>query len=223
MPTLATAYFWWHKPQNVAEPTIIKVDWLMSDLLKKAGAAARDPYVDTPMDFVEKPLWEGWRRRKYLLHFGGLEKRPLERIPNDYSPPPPTGREATVVWTISVVHAAVHVLGWSFDFPTEAETIIWRASSTTLLVVMITGGLVPVLSTHPWFDFSFSLLWIWDRETKKKTWIRQWMFYVIADLAYVVYIIARLLIFVEIFISFRALPEGAYMDINWTVFWPHLG
>ncbi len=48
------------------------------------------------------------------------------------------------------------------------------------------------------------------------------MFYVIADSAYIVYIIARLLIFVEIFISFRALPADAYMDINWTGFWPHL-
>ncbi len=158
VPTLATAYFWSRKPQNVAEPTTIKISWLMSDLLKKAGDAASDPYVDTPMDFVEKPLWEGWRRRKSLLHFDGLEKRPLERIPNDYSQPPPTGWEATVVWIISVVHAAVHVLGWSFAFPTEAETIIWRASSLTLLVVMVTGGLVPVLSTRPWFDFSFSLL-----------------------------------------------------------------
>lgn len=158
VPTVATTYFWANKPQNVAEPTVIKVDWLISDLLIKAGDAAREPYVDTPMDFVEKPVWQGWFRRKSLLHYGGLTRRPLERIPNDYSPPPPTGMEATIVWVISVVHATVHVLGWSFPFPTEAETIIWRTSSLVLLVVMVIGGLVPVLSTRPWFDFSFSLL-----------------------------------------------------------------
>ncbi len=47
------------------------------------------------------------------------------------------------------------------------------------------------------------------------------MFSIVADSAYVVYIVARLLIFAEIFSSFRALPEGAYDEINWTEFRPH--
>lgn len=130
--------------------------------------------------------------------------------------------EATIVWVISVVHATVHVLGWSFPFPTEAETIIWRTSSLVLLVVMVIGGLVPVLSTRPWFDFSFSLLWIWDREARRKTWIRKWLVRILADSAYIVYIIARMLIFVGILMSFRALPADAYEDVNWTAFWPHV-
>ena len=222
VPTLATSYFWASKPQNVAEPTIIRVNWTIADLLISAGDVAKDPYVDTPMDFVEKPVWAGWRRLPSLLHFGGLEKRPLERIPNDYSPPPPTGTETTIVWLVSVVHATIHVLGWRFPFPSAAEVMIWRASSLILLVVMAVGGIVPVLSTRPWFDFSFSLLWIWDREAQKKTFIRSWLVRVVAHLAYTVYIVARLLIIVEIFTAFRAMPLDAYYDVDWMLFWPHL-
>ena len=223
IPSLATTYFWANKPQNVAEPTIITVNWTIGRLLLSAGDAARDPYVDTPMDFIEKPIWDGWRRLPSLLHFGGLERRPLERIPNDYSPPPPTGTEATIVWVVSVVHAMIHVLGWWFPFPTVLECVIWRVSSLTLLVVMAIGGVVPVVSTRPWFDFSFSMLWIWVREAKKKTFVRMHLFRALVDTAYVLYIVARVFILVEIFAAFRAMPEDVYVCPEWTWFWPHAG
>jgi squalene monooxygenase len=222
VPSLATAYFWASKPQNVAEPTVITVEWTIADLLLSAGDAARGAYVDTPMDFVEKPVWGGWRRRPSLLHFGGLNKRPLARIPNDYSPPPPTGTEAMIVWVVSVVHAALHVLCWSFPFPTKLEGMLWRASSLTPLVVMGVGGLVPVLSTREWFDFEFSLLWIWVREARKKTWVRRWVFSLVVDSAYVLYIMARVVILVEMFAAFRAMPRDVYFEVDWASFWPHV-
>jgi squalene monooxygenase len=222
LPTFATGFFWANKPQNVAETTIITPDWLMADLLIKAGDAAKVPYVDTPMDFVEKPAWEGWRRRTSLLHYGGLERRPLVRIPNDYSPPPPTGKEATFNWVISVAHAGLHLIGWNFEFPTPVESLIWRASSITLVSVMVAGGAVPVISTRPWFDFSFNLLWIWTRDAQKATWIRKYMFEVFVDFAYVLYIAARVLMFAEIVVSFRSLPASCYQDVSWSGFFPHV-
>jgi squalene monooxygenase len=222
VPTMATAFFWANKPQNVAEPSVIKVNWLIADILRTAGEAAKEPYVDTPFDFIEKPAWEGWKRRPSLLHYGGLHRRPLARIPNDYSPPPPTGKEALFVWIISVMHAGVHVMGWSFSFPTYTETLIWRISSLILLVVMAVGGAVPVLSTRSWCDFGFNLLWLWVREPKKKTWIRRYLVDLIVDFAYAIYLLARVLIFVEIFLSFRSLPQNTYDDINWTEFLPHV-
>ncbi|KAF1991262.1 hypothetical protein K402DRAFT_389433 [Aulographum hederae CBS 113979] len=221
VPTVATAYFWSDKPQNVEEPTVIKVDWRIEELLQSAGEAAEKPYVDTPLDFVEKPMWDGWSRRRSLLHFGGLKQRPLARIPNDYSPPPPTGKEALFVWTISVLHAMVHLLGWNFSFPSYPELIIWRVSSLILFIVMVVGGAVPVLSTQPWFDFEFSLLWIWYRESREKTWVKRWLFNIVVELAYASYVVARLFIFAEMFSAFRSLPNGAYKDVDWTSYLPH--
>jgi len=121
-----------------------------------------------------------------------------------------------------VVHAVLHVLCWSFPFPTTTEMVLWRASSLTLLVVMAVGGLVPVLSTRPWFDFSFSMVWIWVREARKQTFARRWFFSLVVDSAYVMYILARVVIFVEIFASFREMPEDVYFDVDWTSFWPHV-
>ncbi|CAG9983083.1 unnamed protein product [Clonostachys byssicola] len=222
VPTLATLYFWSRKPQNVGEPITISVNWTIAELLISAGDVAKEPYVDTPLDFVEKPPWDGWRRFPSLLHFGGLQKRPLARIPNDYSPPPPTGKEATIVWVVSVVHAMIHLVSLSFPFPTQTETILWRSCSLILLVVMVVGSLVPVLSTQPWFDFTFNLIWIWTRKAKKDTFVRRWLFRLPADAAYSIYIVARVIIFVEIFLAFRAMPKDVYDDIQWTSFWPHV-
>jgi squalene monooxygenase len=171
-------------------------------------------YVDTPMDFIEKPMWDSWKRRPSLLHFGGLEKRPLARIPNDYSLPPPTCKEATFIWFISVAHPGTHCAGWIFEFPSLVELVLWRTSSLTLLVVMAVGSIVPVLSTRPWFDFSFNLLCIWVRKARKKTWIREWAFASLVNCAYAAYILARLIIFAELFSVFRWLPREAYQDIN---------
>jgi squalene monooxygenase len=221
VPTVATQFFWAKKPQNVEAPVVLNVDWEIEELLKAAGTASMTSYVDTPMDFIEKPMWDGWKRRPSLLHFGGLEKRPLERIPNDYSPPPPTGKEATFIWFISIAHAGIHCAGWNLEFATLVELVLWRTSSLTLLVVMAVGGIVPVLSTRPWFDFSFNLLWIWVREARKKTWIREWAFASLVNCAYAAYILARLIIFAELFSVFRWLPREAYQDINWSGFWPH--
>ena len=221
IPSLVTTYFWASKPQNVAEPTVISVEWTIADLLLAAGDVARDPYVDTPLDFVEKPAWKGWHRRPSLLHYGGLSKRPIERIPNDYSPPP-AGAEAVIVWVVQVVHAALFLLCWSFPFPTKTECVLWQASTLTYLAGMVLGGLVSVLSIRPWFDFSFSMLWIWVREARKKTFARRWLLSTIVDWGYVACILARLFISIEIFAAFRGMPEEVYADIDWTFFWPHL-
>jgi hypothetical protein len=80
---------------------------------------------------------------------------------------------------------------------------------------------VPVLSTRLWLDFSFNLLCIWVRKARKKTWIREWAFASLVNCAYAAYILARLIIFAELFSVFRWLPREAYQDINWSGFWPH--
>ncbi|KAK4182542.1 hypothetical protein QBC35DRAFT_518779 [Podospora australis] len=176
VPSLTTAYFWASKPQNVAEPTVILVDWSIAELLVSAGDVANEPYVNTAMDFVQR-----------------------SRIPNDYSPPPPTATEATVVWVVSIIHAVIHALGWSFHFGIEIETVVWRVSNLVLLAVMAIGGLVP-----------------------KQTWIRRKLFNTIVNIAYVVYIIARICIMVEVFLAFQGMPEDVYVSAEWIRFWPHV-
>ncbi|KAI1843545.1 hypothetical protein JX265_007329 [Neoarthrinium moseri] len=224
VPTLATAFFWANKPQDVNQATTIKISSSVSEIIQTAGEAAKRPWSDTPLDFIEKPSWNNWARRPVFKYFGGLRTRPIDRIPNDYVAPP-SGRQSIIVWVVSVIHAAVHVAGWSFSFPTRAEVLIWRCSSIVLLLFMITGGLIPVLSTKPWFNFKFTLLWVWERSIQgpNPTWVQRYLLDVVSELAYVMYIIARILILAEICITFRSLPASAYDTVNWTAFLPHIG
>jgi hypothetical protein len=88
--------------------------------------------------------------------------------------------------------------------------------------VMAIGGIVPVLSTADWFDYSFNLLWIWVREAQYKTWVKEWLFASVVNIAYVMYILARLIIFAEMFCAFRSLPAKAYVEVEWSSFLPHI-
>jgi len=224
VPSVATVYFWANKPQNVTEPTIITVDWTIGDLLLSAGDAASEPYEDTPMDFVEKPARDGWKRLPSLAHFG-LERRPLERIPNDYSAPPTTGTDAqfVIIWLVSVVHSIIQIFGWWFPFPTAIESIIWRISAVMPVVIMVAAAVLAAVKTQPWFDFSTSVWWMSASQAKRQTFVRMHLFPIAVHGTYMLYFVSRLLILVEIFATFRAMPEDVYARPEWTRFWPHAG
>lgn len=144
IPTLATSYFWSSKPQNVAEPTVIKVGWTHFSRGRRQGAVCGYP---------SRLCREARLGRLAATPLAATLRPPGEATvgpnPNDYSLPPPTGAGATVVWIMSVAHAMIHLTSWSYEFPTETERIIWRISSVALLTVMVIGGLIPVLSTRP--------------------------------------------------------------------------
>ena len=61
--TAMSYYFWWRKPQHVGTPTVLKCEVPMAKILADAGLPADQPFIDTPMDFVEKPS-QYWSRRK---------------------------------------------------------------------------------------------------------------------------------------------------------------
>jgi hypothetical protein len=46
-----------------------------------------------------------------------------------------------------MIHSAIHLLGWNFEYPTYAEKILWRTSSLVLNVMAgITVGGVRALT-----------------------------------------------------------------------------
>lgn len=63
--------------------------------------------------------------------------------------------------------------------------------------------------------------WIWVREAKKDTFARRWIYSLVVDSAYALYILARLVVLAEICAAFRAMPQDAYFDIDWASIWPH--
>ncbi|KAJ7059208.1 hypothetical protein C8F01DRAFT_1232268 [Mycena amicta] len=104
---------------------------------------------------------------------------------------------------VATIFGAIHCIAWHAAFPSIAELWLWRASAvlitgislSLLASIWLTGlsGLVPVES----FDvlFFFSILG---------------------------YIPARLMLLVLPFTSLRALPSAAFVDVDWSVYIPHL-
>lgn len=218
--TAATYYFWLDKVLDAEIPLHLKMQTPIAKVLCEAGSAANEPYNDTPMDFVEQPGWRLWRRRLKFKYFGGLSERPIQRIPNDYIVPP-TLSLAFSTWGITVIHAAIHVIGWNFDLPTKTERYLWKAASLCLLVDLFGWGLVEVLSIKPGYDYTITLLGIWEKKTTKNTLWRRWALDGPATISSTIYFLAKAILVVVALTSLRLMHISAYETVRWTNFIPH--
>jgi len=114
----------------------------MSDILMAGGeAASSKPYRQTPLDFIDDqspswlinvqphfrfpPICQGRRRHR---------RRPLTRFTNDRFPVVGAEPNSFALFFINMAYSAIHVIGWNFDFPTEWEKRLWRASSLAIIV-----------------------------------------------------------------------------------------
>ena len=110
---------------------------------------------------------------------------------------------------IAIPFGAIHCAGWFLIFPFPAELILWRACSAVLvgvpaLMLYITGVTI-FLVTEGVMNLPVSRIAGGG----------------ILSLL-LLYIIARLLIFGECFVSLRDLPPRAYAVVRWTTFIPHI-
>ncbi|ORY55269.1 uncharacterized protein BCR38DRAFT_357079 [Pseudomassariella vexata] len=221
---LATNLFWLDKPKDVTVPIILEMETPMAQIVEEAGSEAWGQWMDTPMDFFEQPGWTVWNRRDAFRTFGGLDERPLQRIPNDYITPPATLGMAIVTWVITVLHPAIHMMKWNYEFPTLLEQYVWRLSSTALLAILFFWGLVEVMSVKPGFDFTLTLLGIWVSRTKREgSWWRQHALDLPGSLSAILYFLARTALIVGTVSSLRQMPFSVYQEVGVSQYIPHFG
>lgn len=237
---------WLKKPLDVTAPTVLRIQASTAEILLKAGPAASEPYLQTPLDFV----WDG--RHSWTLsvqpffHFRvDPRERPLPRILNDSLPWFDTGVDAVVCIFVIVFYGAIHVFGWNLIFPTRTEKTLWRLAA---LVLLCTTGAFCIWETL-WNIFCAAYLL---HINKKKINPRS-AYYVFANkiekisgaeglpihnkdfddgittygqmgflvpLA-VIYLLARVYVIIEVLASLRALPSGSFKIVQWTTFIPH--
>lgn len=216
-------YFWMSKPFSAESPISINLRTDMATVLRESGST-RPYHSDTPMDFVEQPGWNAYNRRPSFKNFGGLTRRPLDRIPNDYWPQFPNLRSAIPIWLVSITFGAIHLLAWNFQFPTSAELWAWRIASLTALVLLFFLGLVQVLDVYPGINQPLTFLVIWTKTypAENSSLLRRWLVNTPETLGYTLYFIARLVIVTESFVSLRLMSSSAYQAVKWSNYWPHL-
>ena len=225
--TFCTFFFWFHKPLDVQTSTVLEMEGTSTaELLIQAGDAARAPFVDTPLDFIEKPVIP-WERHPFFSHFGGLRQRPLPRIPNDSmlkmlnSQRRCSTRLAISTWLVAFFYCGVHLSAWDYDFPTPAERTLWRTCSLVLVANMVAMGALSLLTAYLENTFRINLFGIWVQPARKDTIWHELLFTIMYGINWTLYICARMGIIVEAVISLRSLPKGAFETIPWTSFLPH--
>ena len=106
---------------------------------------------------------------------------------------------------VGVVFGGIHCVGWFFNFPSSAEAILWRVSSAVLTGIAF---LFPILFSFVAFSIRSNL----------------GGFFAVAVFSIFLqaYVVSRLFLLVEAFISLRHLTPGILALVKWTTFIPHI-
>ncbi|KAJ7811854.1 hypothetical protein B0H13DRAFT_2383641 [Mycena leptocephala] len=105
---------------------------------------------------------------------------------------------------VGTVFGAIHCAAWNTDFPSAVERWMWRSCS--LLIVAIPAVILLLLV--------LSVIVKSDRMQK--------MIGSGLVMSIPIYVISRLILIILPLVALRSLPPGALVDVNWSVYIPHL-
>lgn len=101
---------------------------------------------------------------------------------------------------VAILFGGTHVLGWDFYFPTHIEKLLWRISSLTIVGTGLLGVFGYWIRYHRIMGRASHnrqlILWNW------------------------VYLVVRMYLFVEIFLSFRKMEASVYDTVDWGQYVP---
>ncbi len=189
-----TAYIaWWKKPQGCVLAIMIPCS---AEAIPQRFAWNMRLY-HCPIR-VEEFVWAGQDFFKHLnaptIRFGG------EDMSLDYP-----------ISVLSLaLFGAVHFASWDITLLSHVEQWLWRAS---VIYCCTSGMLVYVVLV---FYYCCGILG-WNPNRRLS-----WSVTAIRDIVGCFYIIFRLYMIVEVFVSLRALPRSAYESVRWTSFLPHI-
>ncbi|KAJ7042258.1 hypothetical protein C8F04DRAFT_994027 [Mycena alexandri] len=99
---------------------------------------------------------------------------------------------------VGTIFGAIHCAAWNTLFPSADEMWMWRVCSLSVAAVPVIFG--SPFHRKPDADLVTTIAW----------------------LGAPIYIISRLFLIILPFTTLRALPPGAFADVNWSVYIPHL-
>jgi hypothetical protein len=122
--------------------------------------------------------------------------------------------QVIVIIFVTCIYGALHAICWHSHFPSRAEQWLWRTSS--LVIAAAPGVTVPPL-----------LITAFLRRLQRQNGMTIATAFGMLALGLTIgivssYIVARIFILVEAFISLRNLPAGAYQTPSWTAWLLHL-
>ncbi|KAJ7038371.1 hypothetical protein C8F04DRAFT_359737 [Mycena alexandri] len=204
--SISIRLFWWSKPLDVQQPIVVAGPPSSSGSQVPAANTKRSPSLKDELRGAT--LWD---YPDYLASSS-------TSVPMFYSIRLGTaGPTSLNIWVLAVEFivgasfGAVHCLVWNATFPTIAEMRMWRLSSS-------------FVAAYPLFLGGFFVLGGFLARKLPSTW-ENLPFNVTKTIflgGVPVYILCRLFLIVLSFTTLRALPTGALVDVDWSVYIPHL-
>lgn len=120
---------------------------------------------------------------------------------------------------LGAVFGGLHCLGWNFIFPTRAEQTIWRLGSITITVIPLLYYLTALFSRFTSGNGG-TATWTQLRVVKKLLQVVAATFASISIAFSPVYLIVRLILFIEAIVLLRKQPSSVFLVVDWTKFVP---
>ena len=231
--SVITSLTWLHKPSDVRTALPIHARSSAEEIF---GAKS---WNQTPLDFIDEngPGWSV-NVQPFMRMPTVPSERPIQRIPNDRFPMDPYGAQEYVLCFATLLFAAIHVAGWNFSFPTNIERILWRTASTILFGITAAFWILETMASWKrlgrwkWLyyrTFKRKKLGEYEIENARKPTGERlpqelplpWEFWTIFPLT-LVYGIARLYLLLEALLELRDLPATALLNVNWSIYIPHI-
>ncbi|KIJ07202.1 hypothetical protein PAXINDRAFT_103058 [Paxillus involutus ATCC 200175] len=192
-------FFWWNKPMAPRRPHILYLK--DTSLLKDAREMHRTSFLYVAAIFNngysteslhrQDDIWHAYRRPQWARQEYMCGRR--EEVPAIYS-----GLVMVIGW---ILLGAVHMIAWDFQFPGQAEKIMWRVTALTLIGAAVVYSIRFNPSVNPANVF---------RSTN------------ITGIAALLGVVARVLLLALMLASLRDLPPSAHETVSWTAYIPHL-
>jgi len=161
-------------------------------------------FIGFPLKRFIRPFWD-------MMDSDTLEDKIL-RVPTFYSPDHDHPLIILpLVMGVAIVFGAIHCIPWSFHFAALQEQRVWRISA-----ILVAG--VPI------YLATFGFLYTTFFDESKAIWMKicGGFLIFIASIMLFLYMVARIVLLVLPFVALRALPPGAYVQLNWVSFLPHI-
>ncbi|KIJ08170.1 hypothetical protein PAXINDRAFT_120512 [Paxillus involutus ATCC 200175] len=206
--SLPLFFFWYSKPMAAAYPHV----FYWKDVQKASSYVTRfflhvmqRSSPDGASD-GQTLLWEVISFQYWRNEIGGKGLDVDDGNSLDVKLPPETTNDGmetcmVVMLIVWVIFGGLHLIAWDFQFPSQAERIIWCVASLTLI-------------TSPCI---LSLCTVLEKAVGRAVFPQNiWRYLVSFG------IVARLALLITMLASLRDLPASAYQTVSWTSYAPHL-
>ena len=243
--TFGTFVCWLQKPSDVQAGISLPLESTTEQILLNAGDEAKAPYVHTPLDFVAKQYFTcSYDVMGFFNMRCDSRERPLRKFANDRFPDISTF-EKFALFCMTLAYAAFHLIGWNFWFPTKVEQTLWRISSLLVTATTFFWWVFETIAARYRFGrWDKYLIWlklkkapqpesqavertasderedVFEREQKAAKSIPWWEVALLFPVI-VAYVAARTYMIVEVFVSLRRLPLGAFKTVEISKILPH--